>query len=70
MAFESFRGRQIAPTTLSQETDTSYSQIHRWIASGEIVATKLGSRCTRVDGDSVAEFFERRQKKQRLNGGG
>lgn len=57
MSYDSLRGRQIAPETCAQALDVSVSQVHRWISSGKIKATKLGPRCTRIDGDSVAEFL-------------
>jgi hypothetical protein len=58
MAYESLRGRQISPANLSAEIDISVSQIHRWIGSGKVVATKLGYRQVRIDGNSVADFLE------------
>lgn len=62
MAFENLRGRQFAPGSCARALDVSISQVHRWIRSGEIAAVKLGVRCTRIDGDSVAEFLARRQE--------
>ena len=61
MAYEHLRGRQFSPATLSGDLDVSRSQIHRWISSGEIAAVKVSYRCTRIDGDSVADFLTRRQ---------
>ncbi len=61
MAYENLRGRQFAPGTCAEALDVSISQVHRWIRSGEIAAVKLGIRCTRIDGDTVADFLARRQ---------
>ena len=61
MAYDSLRNRQLSPDTCGKEVDVSVSQVHRWIRSGEIVAVQLGTRCTRIDGDSVADFLTRRQ---------
>jgi len=57
MAFDSFRGRALAPKTVCAEADFSLPQIHRWIREGKIKATKLGYRMTRIDGDSLADFL-------------
>lgn len=65
MAYENFRGRQFSPSSLAEALDVSTSQVHRWASAGEIVAINLGMRCTRIDGDSVAEFLIRRQEKPR-----
>ena len=57
MAFDNFRGRALSPETVANETEANVSQVHRWISSGQIKAAKLGSRMTRVDGDSLADFL-------------
>ncbi len=57
MSYDSLRGRQLAPETCATALDVSISQVHRWITAGKIKATKLGLRCTRIDGDSVADFL-------------
>lgn len=57
MAFDNFRGRALAPETVATETDSSVSQVHRWISSGKIKAAKLGPRMTRIEGDSLADFL-------------
>lgn len=61
MLYDSLRGRQLAPETCAAALDVSVSQIYRWISDGKIMAVKLGHRCTRIDGDSVAEFLTSRQ---------
>ena len=66
MAYENLRGRQFAPGTCAEALDVSISQVHRWITAGEIAAVKLGIRCTRIDGDSIAAFLESRQSSPRL----
>ncbi len=55
--FEHFSGRMIAPKTLAAEAGVSVCTIHRWICAGKIQATKLSSKCVRIDGTSVAEFL-------------
>jgi predicted site-specific integrase-resolvase len=50
----------IAPQTLAEALDNSEFTIHRWIREGKIKAVKLSSRCTRIDGDSLAEFLSAR----------
>lgn len=57
MAFDNFRGRALAPKTISAESDFSLPQIHRWIRDGKIKAARLGARMTRIDGDSLADFL-------------
>lgn len=57
MAFDQFRGRALAPETVANDTDSSVSQVHRWISAGKIKAAKLGHRMTRIDGDSLADFL-------------
>lgn len=58
--FKQFRGRLIAPQTGAEELDVSEATIHRWIRNGFIKAVKPSSRCTRIDGDSLADFLESR----------
>lgn len=61
MSYDFLRGRQLAPESCANLLDVSLSQVYRWISGGEIIVTRLGPRCTRVDGDSVADFLLRRQ---------
>lgn len=60
MAFDQFRGRMLSPETTAESTESSISQVHRWISAGKIRAAKLGYRMTRVDGDSLADFLTSR----------
>lgn len=60
MAYDQFRGRLIAPQTGADELEISEATIHRWIRNGFIKAVKPSSRCTRIDGDSIADFLESR----------
>jgi excisionase family DNA binding protein len=60
MAFEQFRGRIMSPETVAESTDSSISNVHRWISSGKIKAVKIGYRMTRIDGDSLADFLTSR----------
>lgn len=53
-----FRGRLIAPQTCAEELEISEFTIHRWIRDQKVLAVKLSSRCTRIDGDSLADFIE------------
>lgn len=57
MGYEQFRGRMIAPQSCAEALDNSEFTIHRWIREGKIKAVKLSSRCTRIDGDSLADFL-------------
>lgn len=63
MLFNQFRGRLIAPQTGAEELELSEATIHRWIRNGSIKAVKPSSRCTRIDGDSLADFLESRMVK-------
>lgn len=60
MGYEQFRGRMIAPKISGNELGVSEFTIHRWIREGKIKAVKLSSRCTRIDGDSLADFLTAR----------
>lgn len=60
MGYEQFRGRMIAPQSCAEALDNSEFTIHRWIREGKIKAIKLSSRCTRIDGDSLADFLDSR----------
>jgi len=62
-SFTQFRGRLIAPQTGAEELEVSEATIHRWIRNGSIKAVKPSSRCTRIDGDSLADFLESRMVK-------
>ena len=57
MGCEQYKGRMIPPQTLGKELGVSEFTIHRWIREGKIKAVKLSSRCTRVVGDSMADFL-------------
>ena len=59
MGFESFRNRMIPPQKCAEELSVSEFTVHRWIREKKILAVKLSSRCTRVVGDSLADFLER-----------
>lgn len=58
--FGQFRGRLISPQAVGKELGVSEFTIHRWIRDGKIRAVKLSSRCTRVDGNSLAGFLMER----------
>lgn len=55
--YDQFRGRMIAPQAVGKELGLSEFTIHRWIREGKVRAVKLSVRCTRVDGDSLADFL-------------
>ena len=57
MSYEQFRGRMIPPQTCAKALDNSEFTIHRWIRDGKIKAVKLSARCTRIDGDSLADYL-------------
>lgn len=59
--YEYLRGRLFAPKSLAVVIDSSECQLYRWLGEGQITAVRLGPRCTRIVGDSVADFLERRQ---------
>ena len=65
MAFDQFRGKILAPETVANGTDSSVSQVHRWIRAGSIKAVKLSYRMTRIDGDSLADFLTSRMSEPR-----
>jgi len=55
--FDQFRGRMISPQACASELGVSEFTIHRWIREGKIKAVKLSARCTRIDGNSVADHM-------------
>lgn len=55
--FGQFRGRMIAPQECASELGVSEFTVHRWIREGKIKAVKLSSRCTRIEGDSLADHM-------------
>jgi hypothetical protein len=55
--YDQFRGRMIAPQAVGKELGLSEFTMHRWIREGKIRAVKLSARCTRIDGDSLADFL-------------
>lgn len=54
---ETFKGRMISPKMAAKAVCASECTIHRWIAAGKISAVKLSEKCTRIDGDSLANFL-------------
>lgn len=61
MGYEQFRGRMISPQSCAEALDNSEFTIHRWIREGKIKAVKLSSRCTRIVGDSLADYLSARE---------
>lgn len=57
MAYDQFRGRMLAPQECADALSNSPATVQRWIRQGRLKATKLSSRCTRIDGDSIAELL-------------
>ena len=57
--FAQYRDRMIAPQQCAAELGVSEFTIHRWIREGKIQAVKLSLRCTRVVGNSLAEYMEK-----------
>lgn len=60
MAFDQFRGRLIAPSSVAADVNGCVSQVFRWARDGRIKVVKLGARMTRIDGDSLADFLSSR----------
>lgn len=58
MGFDRFRNRMIPPQKCAAELSVSEFTIHRWIREKKIRAVKLSSRCTRIIGDSLADYLE------------
>lgn len=56
---DTFRGRMISPKAAAKATSTSECTVHRWIKAGKVKAVKLSEKCTRIDGDSLADFLQR-----------
>ena len=56
-AYDQFRGRMIAPQSAGKELGLSEFTMHRWIREGKIRAVKLSARCTRIDGNSLADYM-------------
>ena len=57
MQFENLQDRLISPKEAVKITSTSIATIHRWIAAGKFSVVKIGPRCTRIDGNSLASFL-------------
>jgi hypothetical protein len=57
VSFDQFRCRMIAPQACARELGLSEFTIHRWIRDGKISAVKLSARCTRIDGNSLADYM-------------
>lgn len=57
VSFDQYRGRMIAPQACAKELGLSEFTIHRWIRDGKISAVKLSARCTRIDGNSLADYM-------------
>lgn len=55
--FDQYRGRMIAPQACAKELGLSEFTVHRWVREGKIQAVKLSSRCTRIDGNSLADYM-------------
>ena len=55
--FDLFRDRMIAPQACARELGVSEFTIHRWIREGKIKAVKLSARCTRIEGNSLADYM-------------
>ncbi len=57
MSHEQFRGRMMPPKMVAAATQVTECTVHRWVAAGKITAVKLSEKCTRIDGNSLADFL-------------
>jgi excisionase family DNA binding protein len=57
---EKVKGKMLSPDSTGALLELSRSQIHRLLKQKEIEAVKLGSRTTRITGDSIAAYLERK----------
>ena len=57
---EKVKGKLLSPDSVGALLELSRSQIHRLAKEKEIEAVKLGSRTTRITGDSIAAYLERK----------
>lgn len=57
MAHDNLRGRKLSIATTAEVCGVHRATVYRWIDAGLIVVIKLGSRCTRIDGDSLADYL-------------
>ncbi len=57
---ESLRGRLFSPEKTTEIFENSRAQVHRLVKQKEIDAIKLGARTTRITGDSIAAYLERK----------
>jgi len=58
--FEQIKGKLFSPDSAGAFLELSRAQIHRLISSQELSALKLGARTTRITGDSIAAYLERK----------
>ena len=56
----SLRGRIFSPEKTGEILENSRAQVHRLVKQNEIDALKLGARTTRITGDSIAAYLERK----------
>lgn len=58
--FDQIKGKLFSPDSTGAFLDVSRSQVHRLISAKELEALKLGARTTRIIGDSIADYLERK----------
>ena len=62
---ESVVGRAFSPDSAAALLELSRSQIHRLIKNGKLQAIKLGSRTTRIPGESIAAYLQSKESVER-----
>lgn len=57
MAYDELRGRALPINTVADKVCVHKDTIRRWVKENRITAINFGPRCTRIDGDSLADFM-------------
>ena len=63
--FDNLKGKLFSPDSAGAFLELSRAQIHRLISSHELNALKLGTRTTRITGDSIVAYLERKANIER-----
>lgn len=60
MAYDKLRGRALPIGTVAELVSVHKDTVRRWVKEDQIKAINFGARCTRIDGDSLADFMTRK----------
>lgn len=57
MAYDNLRGRSLPIAKIAEMLSVHTDTVRRWAKAGHVKKINLGPRCSRIDGDSLADYL-------------